>query len=99
VYSLWIIQQAFHGTGKERRHIRDLSKRETATLGAMMVLLIWLGVYPQPVFKTSRPALNYLQQIAPITSPPPERISATVKAKLLFPVKYKKEIEKYGRNP
>jgi len=98
VYSLWIIQQAFHGTEKEKRHIRDLSKRETATLGAMMILLIWLGVYPQPVFKTSRSALNYLQQIAPITSLPPESISDTVKAKLLLPVK-EKEIEKYGRNP
>jgi NADH-quinone oxidoreductase subunit M len=98
VYSLWIIQQAFHGTDKEKRHIRDLSKRETATLGAMMILLIWLGVYPQPVFKTSRSALNYLQQIAPIASPPTERISDTVKAKLLLPVQ-DKEIEKYGRNP
>jgi len=98
VYSLWIIQQAFHGTEKEKRHIRDLSKRETATLGAMMILLIWLGVYPQPVFKTSRSALNYLQQIAPIASPPTERISDTVKAKLLLQVK-DKEIEKYGRNP
>jgi NADH-quinone oxidoreductase subunit M len=93
VYSLWIIQKAFHGTDKEKRHIRDLSKRETATLGAMMILLIWLGVYPQPVFKTSRSALNYLQQIAPIASPPPERISNTVKAKLLLAVT-NKEIDK-----
>ena len=67
VYSLWMIQRAFHGTDKANRQIRDLSKRETATLGSMVVLLIWLGLYPQPVFKTTRPALNYLQQIAPIT--------------------------------
>jgi hypothetical protein len=59
----------------------------------MMILLIWLGVYPQPVFKTSRSALNYLQQIAPIASPPPERISNTVKTKLLLPVT-DKEIDK-----
>jgi NADH-quinone oxidoreductase subunit M len=70
VYSLWMIQRAFHGTDKVNRKIRDLSARETATLGTMMVLLLWLGLYPQPVFKTTRPALNHLQQIAPITSPP-----------------------------
>jgi NADH-quinone oxidoreductase subunit M len=98
VYSLWIMQKAFHGTDKEKQHIRDLSKREMATLGSMMALLIWLGFYPQPVFKTTRPALNHLQQIATLTSQPPERIPDTVEAKLLLPVK-DKEIEKYGRNP
>jgi NADH-quinone oxidoreductase subunit M len=98
VYSLWIMQKVFHGPAKEKRRIRDLSNRETATLGAMMVLLIWLGFYPQPVFKTSRPALNYLQHIAPITSQPPEQISNTVNAGLLLPVK-DKVTEKYGRNP
>jgi NADH-quinone oxidoreductase subunit M len=97
VYSLWIMQQAFHGTDKEKRHIRDLSKRETATLGSMMVLLLWLGLYPQPVFKTTRPALNHLQQIAPITPQSPEQVSDTVTARLLLPAA-DKEIEKQMKN-
>jgi NADH-quinone oxidoreductase subunit M len=73
VYSLWMVQKAFHGKDKEKQHIKDLSKRETVTLGAMMVFLIWLGLYPQPVFKTIRPALNHLQHIASITTRPPAR--------------------------
>jgi NADH-quinone oxidoreductase subunit M len=97
VYSLWIMQQAFHGTDKEKRHIRDLSKRETATLGAMMVILLWLGLYPQPVFKTTRPALNHLQQIAPITPQSPEQASDTVTARLMLPVT-DKEIENQMNN-
>jgi len=73
VYSLWMVQKAFHGKDKEKQHIQDLSKRETVTLGAMMVFLIWLGLYPQPVFKTTRPALNHLQHIASIATRPPAR--------------------------
>jgi NADH-quinone oxidoreductase subunit M len=68
VYSLWIMQKVFHGTDNAKQQIRDLSKRETVTLGAMMVFLVWLGLYPQPVFKTTRSALNHLQQIASITT-------------------------------
>ena len=30
----------------------------------MMVLLVWLGIYPQTVFNTFRPAMNRLQQYA-----------------------------------
>lgn len=71
IYSLWIMQKAFHGAAIVKRQIHDLSKRETATLGIMVVLLLWLGLYPQPVFKTTRPALNHLQRIAPITTQQP----------------------------
>jgi NADH-quinone oxidoreductase subunit M len=98
VYSLWIMQQAFHGKDKESQHIRDLSKRETAILGAMMVLLLWLGLYPQPVFKTTRPALIHLQQIARISPQPPEQVPGAVNAGLLLPAR-DKAIEKYRRNP
>ena len=92
------MQKAFHGKDKEKQHIRDLSKRETATLGAMMVLLLWLGLYPQPVFKTTRPALIHLQQIAPISPQHPEQISSVVNAGLILPAG-EKEIEKHRRNP
>jgi NADH-quinone oxidoreductase subunit M len=66
VYALWIIQKAFHGPRRIERPVRDLTVRETATLGAMMALLLWLGLYPQPVFKTARPFLDRLQKIAPL---------------------------------
>jgi NADH-quinone oxidoreductase subunit M len=97
VYSLWIMQKAFHGADKDKQPIRDLSKRETATLGAMMALLLWLGLYPQPVFNTTRPALKHMQEIAPI-SPQPEQVSGTVNAKFLLPAR-DSENEKHGRNP
>jgi hypothetical protein len=64
----------------------------------MMVLLLWLGLYPQPVFKTTRPALIHLQQIVPISPQHPEQISSVVNAGLILPAG-EKEIEKHRRNP
>jgi NADH-quinone oxidoreductase subunit M len=60
VYSLWIMQQVFHGRTREVRSLHDLTGREGAALALMGIILIWLGVYPQPVFKTARPALRQL---------------------------------------
>jgi len=62
VYALWMIQVAFHGPNKEGWKLPDLSGRETALMGAMIIAILWLGLYPQPVFKTITPALHHLEQ-------------------------------------
>jgi NADH-quinone oxidoreductase subunit M len=62
IYSLWIIHRIFHGTRVEYPPLPDLSAREMAATGVMMVALVWLGLNPQPIFKTFQPALQYLQQ-------------------------------------
>jgi NADH-quinone oxidoreductase subunit M len=62
VYSLWIIQRAFHGPNTHRWSIPDLSPREMAITAVMIVSLVLLGLYPQPVFDTARPALENLQR-------------------------------------
>jgi len=33
-------------------------------MGAMIAVILWLGLYPQPVFKTTAPALHHLEQTA-----------------------------------
>lgn len=60
VYSLALIQRAFHGPALKTWKIPDLSLREITILGAMIVIIVWLGVYPQPVFATFLPALRQL---------------------------------------
>ena len=67
IYSLWIVQQAFHCETPQKWTIPDLSGRETITQAALMVMLLWLGLYPQPVFNATRPAIDHLQQIAPFS--------------------------------
>jgi NADH:ubiquinone oxidoreductase subunit 4 (subunit M) len=36
--------------------------REALVFAPMILLLLWLGLYPQPVFNMFRPAMNYMQQ-------------------------------------
>jgi NADH:ubiquinone oxidoreductase subunit 4 (subunit M) len=38
-----------------------LKPREALVLGVMMVALLWLGLYPQPVIDTFKPATNGVQ--------------------------------------
>ncbi len=63
VYSLWMVQVAFQGANKRQRVIHDLDARELAMMAAMMLVLILLGLYPQPVINTANQALTNLQQI------------------------------------
>jgi NADH-quinone oxidoreductase subunit M len=48
VYLLWMYQRVIFGdiTHEENRHLRDLSLREWALLVPVVVLIVWIGVYP-----------------------------------------------------
>ena len=37
--------------------MKDLSMRESFTLGAMVIVILYLGFFPQPVINTARPAI------------------------------------------
>jgi NADH-quinone oxidoreductase subunit M len=65
VYSLWMMQQAFQGTPDEQRAMPDFDRREMVTMAAMMIALLWLGLYPQPVLDLAQPVLEHLQRLAP----------------------------------
>jgi NADH-quinone oxidoreductase subunit M len=51
VYSLRIVQKVFQGSGDEST-MPDLSLREKLIVLPLVVLIVWLGVYPQPVLDT-----------------------------------------------
>jgi NADH-quinone oxidoreductase subunit M len=70
VYSLWLVQRVFQGRETPAMDLPDLSLREGVMLAAMFAPLLWLGVYPQPVISTARPALAALQLRAPRTTAP-----------------------------
>ncbi len=59
-YALRFVQYVFQGSNSHSWHLPDLSPREGLLLGAMMVLLLWLGLYPQPVFQTLAQAANHV---------------------------------------
>jgi NADH-quinone oxidoreductase subunit M len=57
IYSLRIVQKVFFGTNKSENKVKDLSVRESIILGAMVVAIVWLGLFPQQVIDTAKPAL------------------------------------------
>lgn len=62
LYGLRFAQNAFHGPNPHHWNLPDLRLREWTVLGAMMVCLLWIGLYPQPVLNTVRPSLSVSPQ-------------------------------------
>ena len=64
VYSLWVMQQVFQGeyhhTAFDDRQLADLSRREMLYFGAMMLGLLWMGIYPQSLLNLSADTLTGL---------------------------------------
>lgn len=69
VYSLIMLQRAFHGAAPSSEPVAGLNARELAMMLSLMFLLVWLGFYPQPVLDTSAAVMNSISQlIAPTLS-------------------------------
>ena len=64
LYALKVIQRAFHGPNTHEWSLPDLGKRELAMMVPMMLILLWIGLYPQPLFRTFKPAMQKLQRYA-----------------------------------
>ncbi|MFK8046867.1 MAG: NADH-quinone oxidoreductase subunit M [Halioglobus sp.] len=61
IYSLWMIQLTFQGEPDLERPLQDFAGREMTTMAFLMLALIWLGIYPQPVLDMAQPVLESLQ--------------------------------------
>ncbi len=74
IYSLWMIQQTFFGPKREELKAPDLMLREMTVMALMTAVIVWIGLYPQPILKTADRALSVLRQnVTPMTSP--EKVS------------------------
>jgi NADH-quinone oxidoreductase subunit M len=62
VYMLWMFQRVMFGkvTHEENTRLLDLSPRELATLIPVIVLIVWIGVYPKPFLQPTEASLNQL---------------------------------------
>jgi NADH-quinone oxidoreductase subunit M len=63
VYALSLVQRTFHGPNVHRWQLTDTSPRELAILAALVAIIVWLGLYPQPVFEIATPAMRNLQAL------------------------------------
>jgi NADH-quinone oxidoreductase subunit M len=72
-YLLWAIQRILFNTmdKPENASLTDLNARELGVMGALVVAILWLGIYPAPVLrKTESSAARFIEQVeAPRATP------------------------------
>ena len=57
IYALWMMHLTFYGRQHTTGPLSDFGRREMAMMGALILVIVWLGLYPQPVLNTAAPAL------------------------------------------
>jgi len=57
-YSLRIVQKVFLGQSNRTFELPDLSIREKLILVPLVIVIVWLGVYPQPVMNTVKEVIS-----------------------------------------
>jgi len=62
-YALRMMQRAFFGPNTNSWRLPDLTPREGLMMTVMILGLLWLGLYPQPVLNTFTPAMDKLQRV------------------------------------
>jgi len=52
-YFLWLFQRMFFGNidNPKNEGLRDLKPREWAYMTPLMILALWIGIYPKPFFE------------------------------------------------
>jgi NADH-quinone oxidoreductase subunit M len=72
VYMLWMFRRVFFGpiTHAENEGLKDLEPREIAILGAILVFVVWIGVYPSTFLAPTAPAVAQLIERADVGDAP-----------------------------
>jgi NADH-quinone oxidoreductase subunit M len=61
IYLLWAYQQVFHGVPRAAdEKTRDLTWLERIVIAPLIILIVFLGVYPKPVLDRITPSVNQL---------------------------------------
>lgn len=63
VYALIMIQCSLHGPAKSNAPLPAINKREFFMLLSLMIPLVWLGFFPQPVLDVSVAVMNNIEQL------------------------------------
>jgi NADH-quinone oxidoreductase subunit M len=62
VYMLWLVERVFFGpiAREENRRLPDLSLREALVIAPMLLLIVVMGLVPQPFLAPAKPAVDRL---------------------------------------
>jgi NADH-quinone oxidoreductase subunit M len=64
VYLLWMVQRVFFGkvTNDKNKTLADLSWREIGLMIPLLILMVYMGVFPKPFLSRADEAVKALQQ-------------------------------------
>jgi NADH-quinone oxidoreductase subunit M len=62
IYSLVILQRIFHGQPQKEGKLVDFSAREFIIMACLIIVIFWLGFFPQKVISTVSPVFDKLEQ-------------------------------------
>src|SRR5689334_3593044 len=63
-YLLWLYQRVFFGpvTNPKNEKLHDLTPRELLTFAPLVIMALWIGLYPKPFFEILETPVNQLVQ-------------------------------------
>lgn len=79
IYSLWMIQRTFFGQNKNKWALPDATPREISIYAAMVILLVWLGLFPNTVLNTSKNAFKRMLSLTKHTQQNTEQVEIKIK--------------------
>jgi NADH-quinone oxidoreductase subunit M len=61
-YLLWLYQRVFFGTvtNPKNENLKDLTPREVATFVPLVIMALWIGLYPKPFLQILEQPVNHL---------------------------------------
>jgi NADH-quinone oxidoreductase subunit M len=64
-YALWLYRRVIFGAlvKANLKHIMDLNRREVAFMAPLVVLTIFFGVYPKPIFDVTKVSVAHLVEL------------------------------------
>jgi NADH-quinone oxidoreductase subunit M len=69
LYLLWAYQRVFHGTAdEENRTFPEITWKEGLVMAPLVALIVFLGVYPQPVLDRMQPSVDRLIEHVDVNS-------------------------------
>ena len=80
-YLLWLYQRVMFGqvTNPSNEHLPDLNLREYFTLVPLVLLALWIGVYPKPLFRCLEKPVEQIVRTVNPSYYPPERAGLPTK--------------------
>ena len=73
-YMLWLYQRTMFGKieNPKNEHLRDLNLREFATFAPLLILAVWIGLYPAPFLRRLETSVNrVVARVNPAYAQPP----------------------------